>query len=174
MLKERHHINSHLTDESMFGSEFGGSRRGMSSRMSNGSFDKQSMGRYSNYSGSQMSGSRMGNSSARGGRRGRQQQQGEPYWQQEQSMNMSYQPDAAAPHVKQPGAAGRSSMPPLPPAAEPNSLLDYFSSKLPAEDVVDVDEALNDSRPHYPPELQVSRLIVELSDTKKEWGKFSL
>ena len=155
MLKERHHINSHLTDESMFGSEFGGSRRGMSSRMSNGSFDKQSMGRYSNYSGSQMSGSRAGGSSARGGRRGRQQQQqGEPYWQQEQSMNMSYQP---APYVKQPAAAaGRSSMPPLPPAAEPNSLLDYFSTKLPTEDVVDIDEALNESRPHYPPELQVS------------------
>lgn len=53
MLKERHHINSHLTDESMFGSEFGGSRRGMSSRMSNGSFDKMSQSRYSNYSGSQ-------------------------------------------------------------------------------------------------------------------------
>ena len=34
------------------------SRRGMSSRMSNGSFDKMSQSRYSNYSGSQMSGSR--------------------------------------------------------------------------------------------------------------------
>jgi hypothetical protein len=39
MVKERHHINAHLTDESMFGSEFGGSRRS-ASRMSNQSFDK--------------------------------------------------------------------------------------------------------------------------------------
>ena len=101
---------------------------------------------------------RMGNSSSRGGRRGR-----DPYWQQQQhdnatSLNMSYQVDAAAqpPYVKQPGA---NSMPPMPPAAEPNSLLDYFSSKLPAaEDVVDVDDALADldEGPHYPPELQVT------------------
>ena len=159
MLKERHHINSHLTDESMFGSEFGGSRRGMSSRMSNGSFDKMSQSRYSNYSGSQMSGSRMGNSSARGGgRRGR-----DPYWQQQQqqnanSLNMSYQTDAAPPYVKQPTGHGATSMPPMPPA-EPNSLLDYFSSKLPTEDEVDVDGALAEhdlnEGPHYPPELQV-------------------
>ena len=39
MVKERHHIKAHLTDESMFGSEFGGSRRS-ASRMSNQSFDK--------------------------------------------------------------------------------------------------------------------------------------
>lgn len=164
MLKERHHINSHLTDESMFGSEFGGSRRGMSSRMSNASFDKMSQSRYSNYSGSQVSGSRMGNSSARGGRRGR-----DPYWQQQQqqhanSMNMSYQTDAAPPYVKQPtghGATPSSSMPPLPPAAEPNSLLDYFSSKLPTEDEVDVDGALAEhdlnEGSRYPPELQVKQ-----------------
>ena len=51
MIKERHHIKAHLTDESMWGSEFGGaSRRSMGSRMSNQSFDKQS--RYSNQSGS--------------------------------------------------------------------------------------------------------------------------
>ena len=158
MLTQRHHINAHLTDESMFGSEFGGSRRGMSSRMSNGSFDKMSQSRYSNYSGSQMSGSRMGNSSSRGGgRRGR----GDPYWQQQQqhqgnSLNMSYQTDSAQPYVKQP--AGPTSMPVMPPA-EPNSLLDYFSSKLPAEDVVDVDDALAEhdlnEGPHYPTELQV-------------------
>jgi hypothetical protein len=39
MVKERHHIKAHLTDESMWGSEFGGSRRS-ASRMSNQSFDK--------------------------------------------------------------------------------------------------------------------------------------
>ena len=100
----------------------------------------------------------MGNSSSRGGRRGR-----DPYWQQQQqdnanSLNMSYQVDAAAqpPYVKQPTG---HSMPPMPPAAEPNSLLDYFSSKLPAaaEDVVDVDDALADLGEglNYPPELQV-------------------
>ena len=43
MVKERHHIKAHLTDESMWGSEFGGaSRRSMGSRMSNQSFDKMS------------------------------------------------------------------------------------------------------------------------------------
>lgn len=57
MLKERHHIQAHLTDESMWGSEFGGaSRRSMGSRMSNQSFDKAS--RYSNQSGSRYSQSR--------------------------------------------------------------------------------------------------------------------
>ena len=106
---------------------------------------------------------RMGNSSSRGGRRGR-----DPYWQQQQqdnanSLNLSYQVDAAAqpPYVKQPTGYTANSMPPMPPSAEPNSLLDYFSSKLPpaaaAEDVVDVDDALADldEGPHYPPELQV-------------------
>ena len=57
MVKERHHIKAHLTDESMWGSEFGGaSRRSVGSRMSNQSFDKQS--RYSNQSGSRYSRSR--------------------------------------------------------------------------------------------------------------------
>ena len=108
-----------------------------------------------------MSGSRMGNISSSGGRRGR-----DPYWQQQQqqqanSLNMSYQTDAAPPYVKQPtGHGGAQTMPVLPPAAEPNSLLDYFSSRLPtAEDVVDVDDALAEhdlnEGPHYPPELQV-------------------
>ena len=41
MVKERHHLKAHLTDESMWGSEFGGaSRRSVGSRMSNQSFDK--------------------------------------------------------------------------------------------------------------------------------------
>ena len=99
----------------------------------------------------------MGNRSSSGGRRGR-----DPYWQQQQqqanSLNMSYQTDAAPPYVKQPTGHGATSMPPMPPA-EPNSLLDYFSSKLPTEDEVDVDGALAEhdlnEGPHYPPELQV-------------------
>lgn len=70
MLKERHHLKAHLTDESMFGSEWGGDRRSVASRMSNQSFDKMSQSRYSNHSGS---GSHM--SSSQQGRRPRAGQQ---------------------------------------------------------------------------------------------------
>lgn len=64
MLVERHHLKSRLGDESVLGSEFGGSRRSVS-RMSNASFDKMSQSRYSNYSGSQMSGRRPPRSGSR-------------------------------------------------------------------------------------------------------------
>ena len=156
MLKERHHLKAHLTDESMFGTEFGGSRRGRTSRMSNASFDRMSQSRYSNYSGSQMSGSRMGNNSHKGGRRGHHGGSGQNYssYQQQQEKAM-LSPTATTMTADSYPMNGTSQLK-APVVAEPNSLLDYFSSKPPMEDEVDVDGALADQHLDYPQELQVN------------------
>ena len=120
MVKERHHIKAHLTDESMWGSEFGGaSRRSMGSRMSNQSFDKQS--RYSNQSGSRYSRSR------------------------HYDPNGSY---VKQPGVEPPLATSQPASTILPPSNQANqsSLMNYFggSWKQPEDEVVDVDAAIND------------------------------
>ena len=120
MIKERHHIKAHLTDESMWGSEFGGaSRRSMGSRMSNQSFDKQS--RYSNQSGSRYSRSR------------------------HYDPNGSY---VKQPGVEPPLATSQLASTILPPSNQANqsSLMNYFGGgmKQPEDEVVDVDAAIND------------------------------
>lgn len=114
MLKERHHIKAHLTDESMWGSEFGGaSRRSMGSRMSNQSFDKAS--RYSNQSGSRYSQSR------------HQSRQYQP------SLNGSSSHHQSSHLQKTPMTSTNQVQ---------GSLMNYFNPQ--PDEVVDVDAALNE------------------------------
>merc|ERR1711899_281274 len=127
MVKERHHLKAHLTDESMWGSEFGGaSRRSVGSRMSNQSFDKMS-GRYSNQSGSRYSHSRH-----------------QPRNDVPPSLNGSYvKPNLPPNRQDRPLATSQASAPPPPPIQQ-NSLLNYFSeSQHEADEIVDVDAAIN-------------------------------
>jgi len=123
MVKERHHIKAHLTDESMWGSEFGGaSRRSMGSRMSNQSFDKMS-GRYSNQSGSRYSRSR--------------------HYEPTSSINGSY---VKQPVVEPPLATSQPTVPlPNSQNAHQSSLMNYFSNPPQYDEAVDVDAAITDS-----------------------------
>merc|ERR1711899_715555 len=131
MVKERHHLKAHLTDESMWGSGFGGaSRRSVGSRMSDQSFDKMS-GRYSNQSGSRYSHSR----APRNG--------GPP------SLNGSYlQPGGVKPmdrpsHQMDRPLATSQAIPEIDMTGQPNSLMAMYSQNNEDDEIVDVDAAIN-------------------------------
>jgi len=145
MVKERHHIKAHLTDESMWGSEFGGaSRRSMGSRMSNQSFDNQSNRSGSRYSGS-YSNNRSRNVSNNPNRSVRSQQPLPP-----KDLDISNEISYIQPHFEKPLATSQpttttgSGSNHYVPQQQQNSLLNYFSQNPPQDEEVDIDAALND------------------------------
>jgi len=129
MVKERHHLKAHLTDESMWGSEFGGaSRRSVGSRMSNQSFDKMS-GRNSNISGSRYSHSRPPRNEAPPSINGSYVKPGINPSMQQQQMTRPLATSQVVPEAKD--------------TIQQNSLLNYFSQSTQPDEIVDVDAAIN-------------------------------
>eukprot|EP00095_Tigriopus_kingsejongensis_P011144 maker-scaffold534_size144770-snap-gene-0.37 protein:Tk11144 transcript:maker-scaffold534_size144770-snap-gene-0.37-mRNA-1 annotation:"hypothetical protein CGI_10017331" len=130
MLLMRHHLRARLADESIWGSEFGESRRG-GSRLSNHSFDKMSQSRYSQFSGSDMSGRR--GRGTRGGSQAPSTQNGDV---------PGYPIRVGPPPVNHHAVPTYSTATP----AQQKNLLDYFTGNPnpKSEDEVDIDEALGD------------------------------
>jgi len=155
MITLRQHLKAHLTDESMWGSQYGGKSRRGGSRMSEHSFDVRS--NISHQSGSRYSASRGG-----GGHppRGRQSlppdnmsyqgslQDGPPrskYLSPNYKATPSQISSNGSAHKGQPPHRGRSREKNTPDKSNPDSsLLKYFAEHPPVEEEVDIDFALNE------------------------------